>query len=250
MTNRETDRRRARRLRGLRDSLGTEIRRLRQDAGLSLVRVADAADISRSHLAEVELGTADPSLRVLAAIGDALGADLSIRLFPTTGPRIRDHLQAPIVEAVLKCAHPRWRRWVEVPVYRPARGIIDVVLHDPAQRVAVAVEVHSQVRRVEQLIGWARLKSESLPSADLWRFVDEPPAIGSLLVLRSTRSTRDVAVRFEETFRSAYPAPAEAARAALMGEHAWPGSALLWADVGPDGVRILERPPRNVRVGR
>jgi hypothetical protein len=206
--------------------------------------------VRRSHLNEIELAKVEPRLPVLVALSDVLGVDLSIRLFPTTGPQIRDHIQAPIAEELLRIAHRDWQRLTEVPVHRPARGIIDLVLHHLEQAIVVAGEIHSQLRRLEQQIGWAKLKAESLPSAEFWRFIDPPPSTSRLLVLRSTRATRELAIRFEETLRAAYPAPAGALHAALTGDARWPGPGLLWADVDGDVVRILDRPPRNVRLGR
>ena len=100
---------RKRRVKMIRFALGNDLRRHRTDAGLSLGAVAGAADISRSHLCELETGKADASLPTLAALSDVLGADLSIRLYPNTGPRIRDHIQAQIVEELLRVAHARPR---------------------------------------------------------------------------------------------------------------------------------------------
>lgn len=220
------------------------------DAGLSLRMLADAANVDAGYLQQVEAGRREPSISVLAAIGEPLGADLSVRFYPNTGPLVRDHIQARLVEELLRIANARWRRLSEVPVYRPARGRVDVVLHDPAAAVVVATEVHSQVRRLEQQLGWANLKAESLPSAEFWQRVGGKPAIGQLLVLRSTRATRELARRFETTLRAAYPASAADAYAAITGEGEWPGNALLWADVTTDAVRILDRPPRGVSVGR
>lgn len=206
--------------------------------------------MDHGFLARVERGSREPSISVLAAIADALGADLSVRLYPNTGPRVRDQIQAAIVEELLRIAHPRWKRYTEVPVYRPARGRVDAVLHDPRGAVAIATEIHSQVRRLEQLLGWARLKAESLPSADLWGRLERQPAVGQLLILRSTRATRDLARRFESTLRTAYPARAADVYAAVTSDGEWPGAGLVWADVTRDVVRIIDRPPRGVMLGR
>ena len=138
----------------------------------------------------------------------------------------------------------------EVPVYRPARGNIDVVLHRVEAALVVATEIHSQLRRLEQQLGWAALKADSLGSAEFWRYVGDDVTTSRLLVLRSTRATRELAIRFEETLRTAYPAPAGAVHAAILGEAPWPGSGLLWADLVGDRVRILDRPPRTVHLGR
>lgn len=239
--------RRATRLRAL---LAAQIIELRTDAGISLRRLGDAAGVDAGYLQQVEAGLREPSISVLAAVAEALGADLSVRLYPNTGPRMRDHIQARIVEELLRIAHPRWRRFTEVPVYRPARGRIDAVLHDPVEAVLVATEVHSQIRRLEQQQGWAALKAQSLPSADFWSHLPREPRISQLLVLRSTQATRDLVNRYEETIRVGYPAPAQAVHASLAAEAAWPGSGILWAKVERDEVRILDRPPRGVALGR
>lgn len=202
------------------------------------------------YLAQIERGRREPSISALAAIGEALGADLSVRFYPNTGPRVRDHVQAQIVEELLRIAHARWKRFAEVPVYRPARGRIDAVLHDPVAAVVVATEVHSQLRRLEQQLGWARLKAESLPSAELWRSLNSEPEVGQLLVLRSTRATRELARHFDSTLRTAYPARALDVFAAIASNGGWPGNGLIWADVTQDSVRILDRAPRGINVGR
>jgi transcriptional regulator with XRE-family HTH domain len=145
----------------LRSQIGAQIRDLRSDAGISLRGLAEAAGVNYGFLARIEQGAREPSISVLAAIAEALGADLSVRMYLNTGPRVRDHIQAAIVEELLRIAHPRWQRLTEVPVYRPARGRIDAVLHDPRAAIVVATEVHSQIRRLEQQLGWANLKAES-----------------------------------------------------------------------------------------
>jgi transcriptional regulator with XRE-family HTH domain len=231
-------------------SIGAEIRRLRLDAGLSVRRLAGMAGIDHGHLSLIERGLREPSLAVLTAISSALGGSVSVRLYPGTGPRLRDPIQARITEALVRILDPRWTRFVEVPVHRPARGVIDAVIHDQAAGVVVAAEIQSELRRLEQQVRWSNEKAESLPSAEFWRFVDGAPRIDRLLVLRSTRTNRQLAERFAETLRVAYPAsPVEAYRALSTPDVSWPGSALLWAEVDGDAAHLLERPPRRVMVG-
>ena len=57
------------------DSLGGRIRRLRQERGYSLAKVA-GADFSRAFLNQVELGRSQPSTRVLRVIAARLGTGL------------------------------------------------------------------------------------------------------------------------------------------------------------------------------
>jgi len=80
----------------LRRATGDEVRRMRLDAGLSAAVLARAAGIDPAYLPHIERGEQEPSLQVLAALGGALGADLSIRYFPRTGPLIHDRTQAPM----------------------------------------------------------------------------------------------------------------------------------------------------------
>jgi len=90
-----------------------------------------------------------------------------------------------------------------------------------------------------------------LPSADVWATSAGEPTIHRLLVLRSTAATRELARRFEATLMAAYPAPAKAVFQALTAaDRPWPGHGILWADVRGDKVRILDRPPRGVTLGR
>jgi transcriptional regulator with XRE-family HTH domain len=237
----------------VRRSIGGQIRQLREDAGLSQRQLAAAAGVPQSHLSEIERGIAEASITVLAALSNVLGADLSVRLFPTTGPRIHDRTQAAIVEALLREADPDWKRLVEVPVWRPVRGVIDLVLARPGE-VVVSTEVHSEIRRLEQQIRWGREKAEALPSAEAWSMLSSgrpATAISQLLVLRNTRANRQVARTYEATLKAAYPANTSEALGAIRDANlAWPGAALIWAIVTDGAAQILDGPPRGVALGR
>ena len=132
-------------------ALGIEIRRFREDAGLSKAAVARAAGIDPTHLRLIEDGKRDASSLVIARIGAALGAEVSMKLFPSGRP-IRDRFQGPMLECFLAELPPRWTRSVEVPVLRPVRGFIDAVIGDPEARRVVTIEAHSEIRRLEQQI--------------------------------------------------------------------------------------------------
>ena len=228
-----------------------EIDRLRRDAGMSVRRLALEAAVDPGYLSQVFAGSRSPTTFVLVALTKVLGADLSMRVYPTTGPTVRDAIQAPIGEELLRIVAPTWRRSVEVGVYRPARGFIDIVFDEPSLAVAVATEIQSRIDRLEQQVRWAQDKAQSLPSSDMWRFLDGEHAISRLLVLRSTSATREVARRFQATLEAAYPARAADVFTALtIAGTPWPGPGILWADVDGDHVRVREHPPRGVTLGR
>lgn len=250
MSARDDARRRRARTRLIKESIGGEFRRLREDAALTQAAVASAVGISPGHLCGIEQGRSEASTAVLVGIADVLGADLSVRAYPNTGPRIHDRIQSLIVEQLIRTVRPRWRTFIEVAVTRPARGYIDVVLADQPAPLYLATEVSSEIRRLEQQFRWAQDKALSLPSAGLWSTAPAGAQVSRLLVLRSTRITRDLAQRFPETFRALYPARARDVFAALCGNGPWPGAGVLWARVEGDVVTLLDRPPRGVAFGR
>jgi transcriptional regulator with XRE-family HTH domain len=232
-------------------AIGSEIRRQREDAGIGLRRLARASEVSAAHLSELEAGDARPSSEVLNRIAIALGSDLSIRLFPNTGPPLRDRNQSRMLEALLRILHPRWRATLEVPVYRPARGVVDCVLDDDSGPNVVAVEAESDIRRLEQQLRWATEKADSLPSSTMWSFVTADPRrrprIGRLLLLRSTHASRSIARDLPGLFAAAYPADSRAIRLALTTPDApWPGNGMLWVSIRGDTAHVLDRLPPGV----
>ena len=228
-----------------------DLDRARRDGGVSLRQLSAACGVSLGHLSETFAGDREPSVSVLTAISRALGGDLSIRFYPSGGPQIHDRAQAPILEELLRIADASWDRAVEVAVTRPARGFIDVVFDSATRKTTVATEIETRFDRLEQQLRRADEKARSIPSSDLWRSIDGDREIHRLLVLRSTAATREIARRFESTLRTAYPARASDVYAALTEpDRPWPGDGILWADLRGDTVRILDRPPRGVALGR
>ena len=177
----------------IRRSVGEQFQHLREDAGLSKADVARAAGIDPTHLGYIEAGQRAASIAVLSRVSRALGADLSLRVYPNTGPLLRDRHQARMIEAFLSVLPEAWERHLEVPVYRPVRGVIDAVIaHPPTGRV-VSVEARSELRRLEQQLRWAAEKTDALPSAAIWPAIvsgERQMAMSRILLLRSTHASR------------------------------------------------------------
>jgi transcriptional regulator with XRE-family HTH domain len=216
-------------LQRLLSGFGEDVRRLRQDAGISRAQLARAAGVDSSFLAKIENGTTDPSAETTARLGLALGADPSFRLYPTTGSPIRDRHQAAIESTLISVLHPRWRPYAEVAVQRPARGWIDVGLHDAIDHWFVAAEIQSELRRLEQLVRWSKAKADAAPSWDGWTHLGGDLRLSQLLLVRETRANRSIAAAAAPLLRAAYPANPHAALESLTRGLPWPGSAMLWA---------------------
>jgi transcriptional regulator with XRE-family HTH domain len=242
----------ARRMRRLDLHTGEEIRRLRLDAGITLTALGAVVGVHRSHLARIEAGTASPSLDVLTAIGVALGADLSLRYFAGSGPRLHDRFQAPMIETLLRSLDPRWAPTLEVPVTQPSRGVIDVVLTDRVAPLVVAAEIQSELRRLEQQIRWSTEKADGLSTRMAEADASGPRTeVSRLLVLRSTVATREIARRFHETLASAYPARTKDVLLALTGAKApWPGPGIVWMHLHGGQTTLMPYPPPRVALGR
>jgi len=221
--------------------LADDIRRLREDAAVSRAQLARAAGVDLSYLCRLEDGRERPSMDTYSKLAVALGADLSTRLYPNTGPAIRDRHQARILEALLAILHPRWRAFPEVAVRRPSRGWIDVVLHAPNDGYVVATEIQSDLRRLEQLLRWFPEKVASLPSWDGWARVGAASEPTRLLIVRSTNATRRIGREYARQLATAYPAHPADAISSLQGTSEWPGPALVWAEIEPTRVRFVHR---------
>jgi hypothetical protein len=151
--------------------------------------------------------------------------------------------------------HEHWKRFAEVSVHRPARGYVDAVLYSAKEQVVVATEAQSDIRRLEQQLRWAQDEADSLPSSTVWPVLapgdSPPPRISRLLLLRSTQATRELARTFEATLAPTYPArTADIHRALTTATGPWPGAGILWVVVDGGRARLLDRPPRGVRLGR
>lgn len=225
-------------------NFGADVHRLRLDAGISRRALARASGIDLSFVRQIEVGKANPSLQTCTRLAIALGADLPLRLYPNTGPTIRDRHQAAIAEVLLREAHRRWQAFAEIAVQRPSRGWIDLGLHDARAGVFVATEIQSELRRLEQLIRWAEAKAAALPSWEGWVHLGPEPAISRLLIVRETRANRATAAEFRHLLRTAYPANGRDAIDALRETDAWPGSAIIWAArdrTGSGPYRLVDR---------
>jgi transcriptional regulator with XRE-family HTH domain len=237
------------RLRQVRRKVGDDLARLRIDAAATKAAVASAAGIDRTFYGRIEAGEATPGLETLLAVATALGADVSIRLHGGTGPRLADRYQAPMIEAVVRRLHETWRPHLEVPVWRPSRGVVDLALERVDVPTLVVGESISILARLEQQLRWSAEKADSIGSSSIVGDGPVPP-VSRLLILRSTEGNRALARQFEATLSAAYPATTADAVRSLTEGAPWPGAAVIWVRVEGGEAVLLDDPPRGVSLGR
>jgi len=235
------------RARDLRRDTGQRLLAAREARELSVRAVAAAAGVDRSFLARAEAGEATLTTDAVAAVAAVLGMEPSLQFYQTVGPRLRDHVQARMVNALLARLAKRWDPRLEVPVWHPVRGVIDLVLVDRESPTAVACESHGELRRFEEQLRWANEKADAL--AQVPEFGGRE--ICRLLLLRDCAAMRELVQSLPDLFRAAYPGSARDAVEALVdGRGSLPAASLLWVDVKGAATRLLAGPPRGIKVGR
>ena len=238
----------ARRHRDAARRLGSDIRQMREDAGLRQAAVARSRGRRPGRTSRDRGGRCRAEPRgPRCGSGWRSGRTSACGTSPNTGPRIRDHLQVAMSEALLRALHPRWRATPEVPVYRPVHGVIDLVLEERDGTTTVATELHSQVRRVEQQVRWQMQKADALAlQPDQAGAVGQPPA-------RAPEHAGD-ARRGPRRRRHTSPprtrrGPSTRWRRSVTGRHGRAPRSPGCASTAAARV-LLDGPPRGVAVGR
>lgn len=131
------------------DALGSRLRALRRERGLSLDALAEASGVSRSMISEIERGAKAPTVLVLARVATALGSTVSRLLGEDQVARVVHiaHADQPTV-----VAPAGWERRVLSPNLAgvefefirthvpPGVEIGEFAAHAPGSREYIAVE--------------------------------------------------------------------------------------------------------------
>ncbi len=254
ITRTEVTRETARRMRRFWLQNGEEIRRLREEAGVSLGGACRQSPASTSHtLRGSKPVWRDQAVEVLTAIGVALGAELSLRYYPGSGPRLHDRFQAPMVETLLRELDARWTARLEVPITAAvARRHRPRSHRSPKLRSTVACEVQSELRRLEQQIRWSTEKADGLrwPSRR-----DRPECAAFCLTLtrpsfdRSDPRDRPT-VRDDPRYGLSGASADDVVRALTTSSAPWPGAGIVWMNLHGRSATLMAYPPRGVSLGR
>lgn len=200
--------------------LSREVLAARSVAGLTQREVARRAGISQSMVAHVEVGRAIPSLDVLRRIAAAMGHDLSIRLFPGGGIRLRDSGQLVVAERIRREASPRWRVRLEVPVAPPPdRRAADMVLELTDE--LVLLEVERALLDLQAQLRAAQLKRTALAETSGRR-------ARLVLAIPDSRRNRLVVAAHEGPIMAALPISSRRLWACLRSGEPLGGDGLLW----------------------
>ena len=90
----------------LRRVLAQDLRRMRDDAGCTRAAIAALAGVDPSFITRIESRDIDPTLETYARVAAALGANLAAKVYPDTGPSVRDRHQVRAAECSARVAPP------------------------------------------------------------------------------------------------------------------------------------------------
>lgn len=174
--------------------------------------VADRAGVTRSYIARVERGEANPSIRRVEAIADALGLELELAVRPPLvvgGARVRDSVHA-------RCLGYSGRRLsghglevareVEI-VHGRSHGWIDLLAFDPRTGTLLVIEVKTRLDdlgAVERQLGWYERAAWGLTRELGW----EPRRLRSWLLVLASDEVEQVLIANRPYLNEAFPARA------------------------------------------
>jgi transcriptional regulator with XRE-family HTH domain len=170
--------------------------------------LALAAGVSRSLVAEIEAGRANPSLDVVSRLADALGLELEIlgRQPLVIGTRTRDAVHARCsgyTDRRLRAAVWQTAREVEVAGAR-AHGWIDLLAFDPRTGALLIIEVKTRlddIGAIERHMAWYERHAIRVARDRGW----EPRSVSTWLLLLASDEVDTSVGRYRDALRIAFP---------------------------------------------
>lgn len=172
--------------------IGSEIRRARIAAGLSLRTAADAVGLSHSVFSRIERGLfANVTVLQLSLACASVGLDLGAAAHAGGDP-VRDAGQLRLLARVRAVLPPgiRWRDEVPLPITGDRRGVDGIAWLDPKP---TGIEAETHLADVQALERRALLKQRDARLAVL------------VIVAADTRHNRRVVNLHRDAFRSGFP---------------------------------------------
>ncbi|MGZ6255659.1 MAG: helix-turn-helix transcriptional regulator [Candidatus Limnocylindria bacterium] len=199
---------------------GHDIRDARRAVGLTQGQLASRTGISQPMISRIERGAYAADLRAMTRLARGVGQQLSVRLYPADGIRLRDSGQLSLAEVIRAAAHSTWRVSLEVPVASPPdRRAADMVLANT--NGLLLVEIERGLRDLQAQLRAAQLKRVAL-SERLGRKVT------LMLAIPDSATARLAVAPHTPILRGAMPVTSRAAWAAIRSGSSVDGDALLW----------------------
>jgi transcriptional regulator with XRE-family HTH domain len=190
--------------------VGRALRAIRQARRLRQGDVAAAAGFSRATVSAIEGGRWQATtVRTLAAVFDAVGADLDVivRYRGAELDRLLDAGHAAIVMALATDLRELgWRVEVEVSFNDFGdRGSIDLLAYHPATRTLLVIEVKTELASAEETLRRLDIKVRVAPKLAVARFGERPARVVRLLAIRASSANRARVAKLEPLLGPLFP---------------------------------------------
>lgn len=225
--------------RPLRATFGSACRDTRVRLDLTQQQVADRAGVSRSYVAKVELGQANPPLDRVEAIANALGLELDLRppLF------MKNRLQRDVVHAhcsgyiARRLVSAGWQMAREIEVrHGRSHGWIDLLAFDPRTGVLLIIEVKTRLDdlgAIERQLAWYERSGWAIARDLGW----EPRRVASWLLLLCSEEVERAIRTNRRTLDLSFPRRAQEMLSDLDASNLTPAGARGLALVDPTSRR-------------
>jgi len=205
----------------IRVSFANWCRSTRHDLDITQQDLADAVGVSRSHIAAIEAGLANPTVAVIDRIGAIFGVDLGLRARAPVligGGQTRDGLHAwcsGYGARRLGASSLLIAREVEIREGR-ALGWIDLLAFDPRTGVMLIIEIKTSLDDIGQLerqLGWYERMALRTEVATAW----QPTAVRAWCLVLATSVADDQISAHRDVLQAAFPVRAGGMRSMLAG---------------------------------
>jgi transcriptional regulator with XRE-family HTH domain len=233
---------------------GARFRALRHRLGWRQLDLAERAAVSQSLISFVERGRIeDVTIRKLRRVARQLDADFATQLRWRGGDldRLAGEAHARLVGAAARVL--RFARWevrleVSYSIYGE-RGSIDILAWHPAARLALVVEVKTELVAVEETLRKHDEKARLAPRIAVAQLDWRPAGVARLLVLPSVSTARRRVDRHGDVMAAAYPVRGVELRRRLTAPvESFAG--ILFLDVAAGAPTAASRTRKRIRRGR
>lgn len=121
------------------DGVAGEVKAARAHRGDTRKVVGARAGVSADSVRRVEIGDPHVQLNTLCGVGEAVGLDVVVRVYPRSGPSLRDAGQLTVAQILRSVAHRTWHFEVEVSAGVHGEAI-DVCMFGPTEILAIEID--------------------------------------------------------------------------------------------------------------
>lgn len=215
----------------LRRWVGRDLKILRVSSGQTQRAIAFRSGVSQAFQSEIERGTGNASLEMLATIAEAAGGRLVMRVVPGDGVPLRDSGQLTIVQSIIAECHPRWEHTIEMPIGSP-----------PDLRAADLVcQTPEEVDMIEVERGWfdhqGQYRPLQLKRDALAERIGRP--VNLIIALVDSERTRRALSGLDHILTHTLPVPSRRIWASLRSGTPIGGDGILW--VRPGELQLRQR---------